>query len=92
MAEIAAALGLEVAGRSTEDKADAAIHEVTRLFSVVGITPTLARLGLPEEKLDWTAEQAVGIERLVKNNPRPLDLTSMKRLIRAAYDGDMAAF
>jgi alcohol dehydrogenase class IV len=92
MAEIAAALGLEPAGRSAEDRADAAIHEVTRIFTAIGITPTLAKLGLPEEKLDWTAEQAVGIERLIKNNPRPIDLTSMKRLIRAAYDGDMTAF
>ena len=74
MAEIGAALGLEAAGRSAEAKADAAIHEVTRIFSAIGITPTLAKLGLPEEKLDWTAEQAVGIERLIKNNPRPFDL------------------
>jgi alcohol dehydrogenase class IV len=92
MAEIGVALGLEPAGRSAEDRADAAIHEVTRIFTAIGITPTLAKLGLPEEKLDWTAEQAVGIERLIKNNPRPIDLTSMKRLIRAAYDGDMTAF
>ena len=92
MAEIGAALGLEPAGRSAEDRADAAIHEVTRIFTAIGITPTLAKLGLPEEKLDWTAEQAVGIERLIKNNPRPIDLTSMKRLIRAAFDGDMTAF
>jgi alcohol dehydrogenase class IV len=92
MAEIAVALGLEVGGRTTEERADAAIREVTQLFAVIGITPTLAKLGLPEEKLDWTAEQAIGIERLIKNNPRSLDLTSMKRLMRAAYDGDMKAF
>ena len=64
---------------------------MTRLFAAIGITPTLAKLGLPEDKLDWTAEQAIGIERLIKNNPRPLDLAAMKRLMRAAYDGDLAA-
>ena len=48
----------------------------TRLFAAIGITPTLAELGLPEDKLDWTAEQAIGIERLIKNNPRPLDLAA----------------
>ena len=92
MAEIADALGLEVAGRTTEENADAAIREVTRLFALIDIPPTLAKLGLPEEKLDWTAELAISIERLIKNNPRPLDLASMKRLVRAAYDGDMSAF
>lgn len=92
MAEIAVALGLEVGGHTIEEKADAAVREVTRLFAVIGITPTLGKLGLPEEKLDWVAEQAIGIERLIKNNPRSLDLISMKSLIRAAYDGDMSAF
>ncbi|MCX7304854.1 MAG: iron-containing alcohol dehydrogenase [Hyphomicrobiales bacterium] len=91
MAEIADAFGLSTDGLSTVEKADAAIAEVTRLFAAIGITPTLAKLGLPEDKLDWTAEQAIGIERLIKNNPRSIDLVAMKRLMRAAYDGDLAA-
>ncbi len=91
MAEIADALNLSTDGRSTEEKADAAIAEVNRLFLAIGITPTLAQLGFPEDKLDWTAEQAVGIERLIKNNPRTIDITGMKRLVRAAYDGDLSA-
>jgi len=90
MAEIAETLGVGVADNSDEN-ADAAIVEVARIFAAIGITPTLAKLGLTEDKLDWTAEQAVGIERLIKNNPRPIDLTAMKRLIRAAYDGDLTA-
>jgi alcohol dehydrogenase len=64
---------------------------VSRLFGAIGITPTLAKLGLPEDKIDWTAEQALGIDRLIKNNPRPFDLAAMRRLVRAAYDGDMSA-
>ncbi|MBX3584837.1 MAG: iron-containing alcohol dehydrogenase [Rhizobiaceae bacterium] len=91
MAEIARALDLDVAGRSTEEQATAAIVEVERLFAAIGITPTLAKLGLAEEKLDWTAEQAISIERLIKNNPRPIDLAAMKRLMRAAFEGDLAA-
>jgi alcohol dehydrogenase class IV len=91
MSEIGVALGLDARGLGPEAMADAAIAEISRLFAAIGITPTLAALGLAADKLDWTAEQAVGIERLIKNNPRPLDLTSMKRLIQAAYDGDLAA-
>jgi len=91
MAEIAATLGLHADGRSQDDMATAAIDEVARIFAAIGITPTLAKLGLPEERIDWTAEQAIGIERLIKNNPRPIDLAGMKRLMRAAYDGDLSA-
>lgn len=91
MAEIGLALGLPSAGLSIEQRADAAILEIRRLFAAIGITPTLAALGLAADKLDWTAEQAVSIERLIKNNPRPLDLAAMRRLLQAAYDGDLAA-
>jgi alcohol dehydrogenase class IV len=91
MAKIAIALGLDASGKTSNDLADAAITEISRLFAAIGITPTLAALGLAEDKLDWTAEQAVGIERLIKNNPRPIDLASMKRLIRASFSGDLSA-
>jgi alcohol dehydrogenase len=91
MAAIAKALGIDDAGRSETEMAEAAIAEVSRLFAAIGITPTLAGLGLPADKLDWTAEQALGIGRLIKNNPRNLDLAAMRRLVQAAYDGDLAA-
>jgi alcohol dehydrogenase class IV len=91
MAEIGAALGLGGAGMAQDELAVAAIEEIRRIFAAIHITPTLADLGLPADKLDWTAEQAFGIDRLIKNNPRPFDLDAMKRLVRAAYDGDFAA-
>jgi alcohol dehydrogenase len=45
-------------------------------------------LGLPADRQAWAAEQAIGIQRLIKNNPRPIDLGAMKGLIKAAFDGD----
>ncbi|MFI5408749.1 iron-containing alcohol dehydrogenase [Kaistia sp. UC242_56] len=91
IAEVGAALGVDGEGRSVEAMADGTIAEISRLFAAIGITPTLAALGLPADKVDWTAEQALGIGRLVKNNPRSLDLDAMRRLVQAAYDGDLAA-
>jgi len=91
MAEIGQALGLDSTSRTKQEMAEAAIEEIRRLFQVIGITPTLADLGLSADKLDWTAEQALSIDRLIKNNPRPFDIDAMKRLVRAAYDGDLAA-
>ncbi len=90
MAEIGTALGVGV-GADAEDRAQAAIDEVARIFAAIGIPVTLEALGLAEDRLDWTAEQALGIDRLIKNNPRPFDLPGMKRLVRAAYDGDLAS-
>ncbi|QJP12324.1 iron-containing alcohol dehydrogenase [Starkeya sp. ORNL1] len=91
MAEIALALGLPGEGRSQEALADATIDEVTRLLAAIGIPPTLAGLGLPADKLIWTGEQALGIERLIKNNPRPIGPAEMTRLLDAAYRGDVDA-
>jgi alcohol dehydrogenase class IV len=91
IAEIGVALGLPSQDRDAGPLADATISEVARLFNAIGITRTLAELGLPEDKIDWTAEQALGIDRLIKNNPRPFDLPAMQRLVRAAYCGDMSA-
>ena len=91
MAEIADALGLDAAEPTHRSKGRRRDRRGRALFAAIGITPTLAELGLAEDRLDWTAEQAIGIERLIKNNPRPLDLAAMQRLVRAAYDGDLAA-
>lgn len=91
MAQIGSALGLGPWEEATERMAKAAIEEIRRLFAAIGITGTLAELGLSADKIGWTAEQALGIDRLIKNNPRSFDLDAMKRLIQAAYDGDLAA-
>ncbi|WP_434723589.1 iron-containing alcohol dehydrogenase [Mesorhizobium sp. RIZ17] len=85
--EIGIALGLSGQGHDAQSLARATIAEIARLFRAIGITVTLAELGLAEDKIDWTAEQALGIDRLIKNNPRPFDIASMRSLVRAAYDG-----
>ncbi len=67
---------------------------LTRLRSLlasVGIPRTLQELGLPADKQQWAAESAITIARLVKNNPRPLDLQAMQAITAAAYTGDRAA-
>lgn len=87
MAEVALALGIPGDTRSREALADAAIAEVARLFAAIGIPSTLAELGLHADKLNWTGEQALGIDRLIKNNPRPIGAAEMTRLLDAAYRG-----
>lgn len=78
--QMAAAMGLPDAG--------AVIPAISALFARIGIPPTLASLGLDEERLDWVAEQSCSIERLIQNNPRPLERSDMRRLLDAAFSGD----
>lgn len=91
MAEIAVALGAAGNGQSTEELSQLAIREVSRLFAAIGIPASLKGLNLQKDQVDWTAEQAIGIERLIKNNPRPIDLEGMRTLVAAAFEGDLAA-
>lgn len=80
--QIAGAMGL---GSGTE-----VIPAIAALFGRIGIPRTLRDLGLAEDRLDWVAEQSCGIARLIQNNPRPLPLEDMRRLVGAAYHGDLA--
>ncbi|MBD8079849.1 iron-containing alcohol dehydrogenase [Cellulosimicrobium arenosum] len=90
LAAVALAMGAS-SDASPEDLADEAIDRVAELLASVGIPSTLAELGLPPERLRWTAEQAMGAARLVENNPRPLDVDALERIVRAAHAGDRAA-
>lgn len=89
LAEIGHAMGLAAA--TDEAMADAAIAAVAGLFERIGIPSSLRAMNMPEDKLAWTAEQALGVDRLIKNNPRPIDLAGMNRLVMAAYQGDRSA-
>lgn len=68
------------------------ISAIAALFHRIGIPRTLRDLGLAEDRLDWVAEQSCGIARLIQNNPRALPLADMRRLVGAAYHGDLAVF
>jgi alcohol dehydrogenase class IV len=90
-AQIARMLGLGDAYNTDEELSHILVDEVARLLASVGIPRTLKDLGLPADKQDWTAESAISIARLVKNNPRPLDLRAMQAITSAAFSGDRAA-
>jgi alcohol dehydrogenase len=90
MAEIADAMDVAAEGQSEEQLSYAAVTAIARLFESVGIPRTLAALGLTADKIDWTAEQSLTSQRLVKNNPRPLDAAAFKTIIDAAFRGDLS--
>jgi alcohol dehydrogenase class IV len=88
LAQIARALNLTDAAGSDASLAQRLIDEIAALLGSVGIPRTLRELGLEAQQQDSTAESALAITRLVKNNPRPLDLAAMRKITQAAYSGD----
>lgn len=80
-------MGLPPAGRSISQRADDAIAAVRALFSSIGIPPSIADLGITAEQLPAIAELAMGSTRLIKNNPRELDLGLMRSLVESAFHG-----
>ena len=88
MADVAEAMGVAERGDSAVGNAERAIVAVETLFGEIGIPKDLKALGLAEDKLGWTAEQSLSAGRLIKNNPRPLDLAAMTAIVGAAYAGD----
>lgn len=88
LAEIGKAMGLEAAGRTVSDQAGGAIDAVEQLFASIGIPKTIADLGVRSEQLAQVAEQAMGSARLIKNNPRPIELDTMTTLVDAAFTGE----
>ena len=90
-AQIARMLGIGKPNSSSDELSRILVDEVAALLASVGIPRTLKDLGLPADKQQWTAESAIGIARLVKNNPRPLDLQAMQAITTAAYSGDRAS-
>jgi alcohol dehydrogenase len=90
-AQIARMLGLGDAHTTSDALSHILVDEVARLLESVGIPRTLKDLGLAADQQQWAAESAISIARLVKNNPRPLDLPAMQAITFAAYSGDRAA-
>jgi alcohol dehydrogenase class IV len=87
-AAIARAIGLGAPGSTDEQLSFEVIDAIAALLASVGIPRTLEELGLAADRQDWTAESAIGIARLINNNPRRIDLAAMRRITRAAFCGD----
>jgi alcohol dehydrogenase class IV len=87
-AAIARAIGLDGPGKDDVQLSFEVIDAIAALLASIGIPRTLKDLGLAEHRQDWTAESAIGIARLINNNPRKIDLDAMRRITRAAFSGD----
>jgi alcohol dehydrogenase len=90
IAAIGRILGFAGAGEDDEAAADASIAGIAAMLKTIAIPTSLAQIGIKAEDLPWIAEQALAANRLIKNNPRPVNRAGMDLLIAAAFAGDRA--
>jgi alcohol dehydrogenase class IV len=90
-ADIARTIHVGDANASEEELSCLAVDALARLLESVGIPRTLAGLGVPVDKQEWTAESGLSVTRIIKNNPRELDLHGMQAITKAAFSGDRAS-
>jgi alcohol dehydrogenase len=57
------------------------------LLAKAGIPKTLADIGVEAEQLQPLAEQSFTAQRLINNNPVPLDVDSLLAIVEAAHTG-----
>ncbi len=75
-AAVAKAMGLAVDDLSIEEAARTAVEEIRRLVSDVGVS--LQDFTLTDLELDRLAEAALQVERLLANNPRPINFNDAR--------------
>ncbi|MDO8210224.1 iron-containing alcohol dehydrogenase [Conexibacter sp. CPCC 206217] len=82
LAAVATAMG---AGDTPADAIDA----VRTLAHDLGLPSSLEAIGVQPEEIAPMARQAVGIDRLIRNSPRPLDAGDAEAILAAALHGDL---
>jgi alcohol dehydrogenase class IV len=67
-----------------------AVSQVHALGLKIGLPASLAEIGVAQGDLRAMANAAVGIKRLVDNNPRRLDVDALEAILDAAWHGEPA--
>ena len=84
-ATVARLLGEAVEGLSILDAAARSVAAVQRLKADIGIPMRLRDLGVQEADIPAMARITIGLEALMRLNPRPLTLQDAEGILRAAY-------
>jgi alcohol dehydrogenase len=90
LAAVGRAMGVSGDGDDDERDADLAIAAVAELATAVGVPSSLAELQVSEQELPELARMALGVSRLIVNNPRELGEEDLLEILRAAWRGELA--
>ena len=83
-ADVAVACGV-TPGSSADETAAAGINFIYQLADTVGIPKRLADLGIPQTAVDDMAKAAMEVQRLLKNNPRPVTEQDARDIYNSLY-------
>jgi alcohol dehydrogenase class IV len=83
-AEIAYLLDERTEGLSVQRAAELSVEAVHRLKADIGIPPRLRDIGITRDQLPAIAHTAFGIDRLIRNNPRPLSVEALEHILQRA--------
>jgi alcohol dehydrogenase class IV len=83
-AEIGRQLGIKD-GESPEATAAAAADHLENLLTACGVPRSLASIGVQREHIPSMATAAMKVERLLRNNPRPIDQQAAETIYLQAY-------
>ena len=83
--DVALAMGVNIAGLSDSQAADASVDAMAELCAAVDIPTGLRAFNVPQDALAPMAEEASKIDRLMRNNPRKLTPADIEAIYRAAW-------
>ena len=85
LVELATCIGLEA---DDGDSAEAFIEWTVELAARIGVPVSLREIGVERTQLRWLAEEAVGVTRLLQNNPGDNSVEGLEAILNAAWEGD----
>jgi alcohol dehydrogenase len=83
-AQVAAAMGVDSSLPETE-MIRLAVERFTELLVACNVPTKLSALGIDKSKIDSLATKAMGVQRLLKNNPRELMLENAKSIYHKLF-------
>ena len=83
-AEVALACGAPQ-GSNDDETAQNGVDFITQLSKDCGIPTKLTEIGIPHEAVDHMAKAAMEVQRLLKNNPRPVTEADAKAIYESLY-------
>ena len=83
-ADVAIAMGC-TPGANDEETAQRGVDFIYQLAASVGIPDKLTALGIPQTAVDGMARAAMEVQRLLKNNPRPVTEQDARNIYNSLY-------
>lgn len=83
-AEVAIACGAPH-GANDDETAQNGVDFITQLSKDCGIPTKLTEIGIPREAVDHMAKAAMDVQRLLKNNPRPVTEADARAIYESLY-------